>query len=87
MAFGWIHGPSSFQLIANVITHIMKRKGFKTFAYIDNFILVNPKPKAPQAFDTPMNDDKRSPPPRTLTYLGICIDLENNTLSIDKVKI
>ena len=35
VAFGGIHGSSSFQL---VITHIMKHKGFKTFAYIDDFI-------------------------------------------------
>ena len=79
VTFGWIHGSSSFHLIADVITHIMKRKGFKTFAYIDDFILVNPKPKAQQVFDTlidllhelglPMNDDKRSPPTRTLTCL------------------
>ena len=97
VAFGLIHGSSSFQLIADVITHIMKRKGFKTSAYIDDFILVNPKSKAQQAFDTltdllhelglPMNDVKRSPPTPTLTCLGICIDLENNTLRIDKAKI
>ena len=72
----------------------MKRKGFKTFAYIDDFILVNPKAKAQQAFDTLtdllqelgllMNNDKRSPPTRALTCLGIRIDLNTNTLSIDK---
>ena len=97
MAFGWIHGSASFQLVADVITHIMKRKGFKSFAYIDDFILVNPKPKAKKAFDTltdllqelglPMNDDKRTPPTRALTCLGIHIDLNKNTLSIDRDKI
>ena len=96
-AFGWIHGSASFQLVADVITHIMKRKGFKTFAYIDDFILINPKSKAQQAFDTltdllqelglPMNNDKRTPPTRTLTCLGICLDLNTNTLSIDAGKI
>ena len=72
----------------------MKRKGFKTFAYIDDFILINPKSKAQQAFDTllqelglPMNSDKRTPPTRTLTCLGICPDLNTNTLSIDAAKI
>ena len=58
----------------------MKRKAFKTFAYIDNFFLVNPTSKAQQSFDTltdllqelglPMNNDKGSPPTRTLTCLG-----------------
>ena len=66
----------------------MKCKGFKTFAYIDDFILMNPKSKAQQAFDTltdllqelglPMNSDKTTPP-----CLGICIDLDTNTLNID----
>ena len=75
----------------------MKRKGFKTFAYIDDFILINHKSKAKEAFDTltdllqelglPMNDDKRTPPTRTLTCLGICINLDTNTLSIDAEKI
>ena len=97
VAFGWIHGSSSFQLVADVITHIMKHKGFQTFAYIDDFMFVNSKPKAQQAFDTltdllqelglPMNADKRTPPTRSLTCLGICIDIENNTLSIDSEKI
>ena len=48
MAFSWIHGSSSFQLVADIITHI----GFKVFAYIDDFILMNPKSKAQQAFNT-----------------------------------
>ena len=46
VAFSWIHGSSYFQLAAEVNTYIMKRKGFKTFAYIDHFILVNSKHKA-----------------------------------------
>ena len=97
VAFGWIHGSASFQLVADVITHIMKRKGFKIFAYIDDFILINHKSKAKQAFDTltdllqelglPMNNDKRTPPTRTLICLGICINLDTNTLSIDAEKI
>ena len=77
--------------------HIMKCKGFKTFAYIDDFILINPKAKAQQAFDTltdllqelglPMNNDKRSSSTRALTCLGICIDLNTHTMSIDKGKV
>ena len=42
-AFGWVHGSSSFQLAADAITYIMVRHGFKTFAYIDDFILVTEK--------------------------------------------
>ena len=71
MAFGWINGSSSIQLIADIITHIMKQKGFQVFAYIADFILVNNKHKARKPFDTlynlftelglPMNEDKTVP--------------------------
>ena len=83
--------------MADVISHIMKCKGFQTFAYIDDFILVNSKLKAQQAFDTltglwqelglPMNADKGTQPSHSLMCLGICIDIEKNTLSLDNEKI
>ena len=95
--FGWVHGSSSFQLIADAITYIMGRHGFQTFAYIDDFVIVTEKNVANQAFHTlynifqelglPMNEDKRMPPTHKLTCLGITIDLHNNTLSIDPVKL
>ena len=34
-----------------------------------------------------MNADKRTPPTRSLTCLGICIDIEKSTLSIDNGKV
>ena len=34
-----------------------------------------------------MNEEKRTPPTHKLTCLGITIDLHNNTLSIDPVKL
>ena len=87
-AFGWVHGSSSFQLIADAITYIMECHGFKTFAYIDNFVIVTEKNVANQAFHTlfnifqelglPMNEEKRTPPRHKLTYLGITIDLYDN---------
>ena len=42
-AFGWVHGSSSFQLVADTIKYIMQHHGFKTFAYIDDFVLVTEK--------------------------------------------
>ena len=96
-AFGWVHGSSSFQLAADAITYIMERHGFKTFAYIDDFILVTEKNAANQAFHTlfnlfeelglPMNEDKRTPPTHKVTCLGITINLHENTLSIDPLKL
>ena len=59
--------------------------------------LVTEKNAAQQAFRTlfnlfqelglPMNEDKRTPPTDKLTCLGITIDLQNNTLSIEPVKL
>ena len=96
-AFDWVHGSSSFQLAAGAITYIMEHHGFKTFAYIDDFILVTVKNAANQAFHTlfnlfeelglPMNEDKRTPPTHKLTCLGITINLHENTLSIDPLKL
>ena len=75
----------------------MERHGFKAFAYIDDFVLVTKKNKAQRAFDTlsnlfeelglPMNEDKRTPPTAKLTCLGISIDIHDNTLSIDPLKL
>ena len=96
-AFSWVHGSSSFQLAADAITYITERHGFKTFAYIDDFILVTEKNIANQAFHIlfnlfeelglPMNRDKRTTPTHKLTCLGITIDLHENTLSIDPLKL
>ena len=75
----------------------MERHGFKTFAYIDDFILVTEKNAADQAFHTlfnlfeelglPMKEDKRTPSTHELTCLGITINLHENTLSIDPLKL
>ena len=52
IAFGWVHGSASFQLVADAVRFIMKKKGFDVFAYIDDFMIVSPKHKAEQAFCT-----------------------------------
>ena len=95
--FGWVYGSSLFQFIADTIMNIMEHHGFKTFAYIDDYVLVTEKNIADQAFHTlfnllqelglSMNEDKRTPPTHKLTCLGITIDIHANTLSIDPVKL
>ena len=95
--FGWVHGLSLFQLVTDAIMYIVECHGFKTFAYIVDFVLVNEKKVASQAFHTlfnvfqelglPMKEDKRMPPTHKLTCLGVPIDLYANTLSIDPVKL
>ena len=74
----------------------MQDNGCHIFAYIDDFVMDSNADDAEHHFQAlsnlldelglPMDPDKRKPPCRALTCLGIHIDLHNNTLSIDKAK-
>ena len=96
-AFGWVHGSAAFQRCSDAVTFIMTRHKAKMFAYIDDYILVSPKATADAHFrrlaslltdlGLPSNPDKQTPPSRTLTCLGIQIDLDLNTMSIDSEKL
>ena len=97
VAFGWVHGSAAIQRISNAITFIAAKPGIKMVAYIDDYIIISPKVSAQRHFDTlasilsqlglPSNQDKQTPPSRALTCLGIKIDLDHNTLSIDPDKL
>ena len=92
VAFGWTHGSSAFQMTSDAIVHIMSKENCKIFAYIDDYVIVSAENDAWRHFDKlsalltelglPMNENKRSPPTRVITCLGITIDLDNNSLSI-----
>ena len=96
MEFGWVHGSASFQITSDAILHIMKCHDCKIFAYIDDFIIVSEENDAMHHYQTlfdlftelglPMNQNKLSPPTRTLTYLGVTIDLDKNAIYIEKSK-
>ena len=96
-AFGWTHGSSAFQLTSDAISDAMRRQGRHVFAYIDDYILVATEDLAHSHFKDlsdlisnlglPMNPDKKIAPTRRLTCLGISIDLDANTLSIEKNKL
>ena len=96
LAFGWVHGSASFQMTSDAILHIMKRHDCKIFAYIDDFVIVSEKGNAMRHFQAlfdlftelglPMNQNKLSPPTRTLTCLGVTIDLDKNSIYIEKSK-
>ena len=97
IAFGWIHRSSAFQMTSDAIAHIMQTKNYKIFAYTDDYIMVGSKAHTERAFHEltalltelglPMNLDKRTPPTKALTCLGIRIDVASNTLSIDGQKL
>ena len=97
VAFGWVHGSAAFQRVGDAVTFIERKAGIKMVAYIDDYIIISPKLSAQRHFDTlasilaqlglPSNQDKQTPPCRALTCLGIKIDLDQNTLSIDPDKL
>ena len=96
-AFGWVHGSAAFQLTSDAICDAMHRQGCHVFAYIDDYILVSTDDLADSHFEDlhdlitelglPINSDKKIAPTRRLTCLGISIDLDANTLSIEQNKL
>ena len=75
----------------------MRRQGRHDFAYIDDYILVSTDDLAHSHFEELsdlitdlgllINPDKKTAPTRRLTCLGISIDLDANTLSIEQNKL
>ena len=67
------------------------------FPWIDNYILVTSEEQTDEVFsylsrlldelDLPMNSDKKTPPTKVMTCLGIRIHILANTLSIDAQKL
>ena len=96
LAFGWVHGSVSFQMTSDAILYMMRNQNCKIFAYIDDFVIVSQENDAKRHFQAlfdlftelglPMNQNKIFPPTRVLTCLGITIDLDQNSISIEKSK-
>ena len=97
VVFGWKHGTASFQLVADAICYIMAQEGCKVLAYVDDFLVVAERHRAEKFYNRlsdlftelglPMNLDKKTPPAKCLSCLGISINIEANTLSIDNAKL
>ena len=70
----------------------MRKEGVDLRCYIDDYIAVAPRAKADHIFQRlcallnelglPINHDKLTPPTKSLSCLGIHIDIDNNTISI-----
>ena len=97
LAFDWVHLSASFQMTSDTILYIMRHHNCKIFAYIDNFIILSQGNDAMHHYQAlfdifaelglPMKQNKMSPHTRTLTCLGITIDLDKNSIHIEKSKI
>ena len=97
IAFGWVHSTSGFQMVSDAVTYVMAKCQHKVLAYTDDYIIFASPETVTQAFDElfqllqdlglPINHKKVNPSCRALTCLGICVDLDKNTLSIDESKL
>ena len=97
IAFGWMHGTSAYQMVADAIAHTITTRGGKILPYVDDFVVVSEEGIAKGIFcdladiftelGLPMNPDKKIPPSTSLTCLGITIDILNSTIAIDHQKL
>ena len=97
VAFGWVHGTSAFYMLSDAVTHLMAKRQYKIFAYIDDYVIVVTKDTANLAFQDlwnlllelglPINETKLTPPSRALTCLGINVNVDTNSLSINGIKL
>ena len=95
--FGWVHGSSACQMVSDAVMYVMAKCHHKIFAYIDDYIIVAHKNEAHKVFNDlftlledlglPILMEKLHSPYRSLTCLGIGIDLDNSTLSIEHNKL
>ena len=96
VAFVWVHGTASYQLISNAIAYLMRNQ-VRLHCYIDDYVAVLPRVEADTVFrklctllnelGLPLNTAKLTPPTKKLTYLGINTDVNNGTLSIPQDKV
>ena len=94
---GMKSGSALCQCKTDVIRHIMAFKNIKVYNYIDDVICVYKHHNADAVFDIlyslfeflgiPINPKKVSVPSRSLTCMGICVDVDGQRLTFPQEKI
>ena len=98
MPFGSRMSSFYMQNTAQFIARSLEKRGVKVLIYLDDMIIVSRNyAEAQAAYETtlsllmdlglPVATHKLSPPSRSLVWLGICLDLDANTLSIPTSKL
>ena len=97
LAFGAIHGTAIFERITNFIRYILANKGVTVYNYIDDIYACCHKDQAQTAFRAltdvirsvglPINPSKLFPPCKTLSILGIVVDVDSATFRIEEEKL
>ena len=97
VVFGWVHRTSAFQMLSDAVTYIMAKCQHKIFACINDYVIVATRDRANLAFQDllhlllelglSISKTKLTPPSRALTCLGINVNVDTYTLSIDTMKL
>ena len=97
VTFGLMHGSAAFQMVSDAVMCIMQKHGAKFFPYIDDYVGITDACDATRHFNDlhalmirlglPINQQKLSPPSKTLTCLGVHINIPDASLSIDQDKL
>ena len=90
-------GSALCQRTTDVIRHIMTSQGVATYNYIEDVICIHKRPNANAEFEllfslfeflgVPINPKKVVPPSKTLTCMGIDVNVETKQLTIPHQKI
>ena len=97
LAFGAVHGTAIFERITDLIRYILAKRGFTIYNYIDDIYACCHKDKAQACFDAlvqvlteiglPINPKKVHPPCTRLSIMGIVVDVNEQTFSIENEKL
>ena len=97
LAFGAVHGTAIFERVSNFICFILAQHGFQVWNYIDDIYACCHVDVAQEAFDTllevirniglPINDSKVFSPTSRLSIMGIVVDIDEATFSIEPAKL
>ena len=97
LPFGAVHGTAIFERITDLIHYIMAGRGVTVWNYIDDMYACCYKDVSERAFqgllDTirllglPINQSKVFPPTKKLSIMGILVDINEGTFSIENEKL
>ena len=97
LAFGAVNGTVIFERITDLVRFIMTKKGYTVHNYIDDIYACCHKDEAQSLFDSlihvlqsmglPINPNKVHPPQSRLSIMGIVVDVNSQTFSIEEEKL
>jgi len=98
LPFGARKSPSAFNRVTKAVQRMMERRGFNIVVFLDDFFLcedsfqkcllsLNTLISLLRSLNFRINWKKVVDPCRRLTFLGVQIDLDNQTLALDPIKV